>query len=402
MNAEHQDSQDRHVWAVLPKLVALGDRDRTKRVRRSLWTWLIVVVITVTGIGVVVNWTLVERNPQDPVESWLQSMVDGRSRQGLATFSTGLGYDGASALPNRAYRAAGGRIDRWEITDVETNGTTGRVSAKVWWVDGEVPEGHSQGEEHTWNVVKEHRTGPFNDSWELENHESATLSVASPGLANITINGVSQRLSARDRATADGSGGLWTWEAMPGQFVVDLPENGDYVLRTPLDPVTVGLEDASDHRVTVEVEPSPNLWAEVDQAIAQKVDECMSATSVAPSGCPASQRWADGNVPNAQAPESPMATPTSATASPTALQAPTRGSSITAVEWELMSRPALWLIPDEDTGSQLDWKASEHTSAQARLTYVEDGRRVEETISFPVHVNVTSDGASADIEVRLD
>lgn len=395
------DVERRHKWDVLPKLVALGDRDRTQKVRRSLWTWLVVVVIAVSVIGLSVNWMLVERKPQDPVESWLQSMVDGSSRQGLATFSTGFGYSGASALPNRPYRAAEGRIDRWEITDVQTNGDSGAVSAKVWWADGEVPEGHSQGEEHTWSVLKEHRTGPFNDSWVLQDHESATLSVISPGTSAITINGVNQRLSARDRAAADGSGGLWTWEAMPGQFVVDLPQNGDYILKTPLDPVTVQLDDPSSHEVTIELEPSPNLWEEVDQAIAEKIDDCMSQNSVAPSDCPRSQRWADGNVPNAQAPESPMATPTT-TASPTPLEAPALGSSIENVEWELVSRPSLWLVPDEDTGSQLDWKASEHSAAQARLTYLEDGRRVEETINFPVHVNVTSDGSSAEITVNLD
>lgn len=401
MNAEPESAEERQGWAVLPKLVALGDRHRTRKLWRSLFTWLVVVVVLVSLVGMTVNWILVDRKPQDPVESWLQSMVNGSSRQGLATFSTGFGYSGASALPNRVYRAAEGRIDRWEITDVQTSGDSGQVSAKVWWADGEVPEGHTQGEEHSWNVLQERRTGPFNDSWVLQDHESATLNLVSPGISIVTINGVNQRLSARDRAVADGSGGLWTWEAMPGQFVVDLPSDGDYVLKDPIEPVTVGLDDPSPREVRVELEPSPNLWAEVDQAIADKIEGCMSQSSVAPSDCPGSQRWADGNVPNAQAPESPMATPTT-TASATPLEAPELGSSINDVQWELVSRPSLWLIPNEDTGSRLDWKASEHSAAQARLTYLEDGRRVEETINFPVHVNVTSDGSNPEIIISLD
>lgn len=400
------DSEDQDRWSVLPKLVALGDRDRTRKLRRSLWTWLIVVVVVVTGIGTVVNLVMVDREPQDPVADWLQSMVSGQSRQGLASSSIGFGYAGASALPNRTYRAATGRIDRWEIVDVQTSGDTAEVTAQVWWPDGEVPEGSTQGEEHTWSVVKERRTGPFNDHWVMHDHEAAELSVSAPGVNSITINGVNQRLNPRDRTVAQGSGGVWTWEAMPGQFEIGLPDDGDYVLATDLDPLTVALnsreseESSESHAVAIDLEPSPNLWTEVDEAIAERIEDCMSQTSVAPTDCPVSQRWADGNVPRAEA--TATATLTGATATPTALASPSLGATIEDVEWELESRPALWLIPDDDTGSPLDWQASEHTTAQARLTYLEDGRRVEETIEFPVHVSVTSDGTHAEINISLD
>lgn len=396
---EHEDGH--HAWSVLPKLVALGDKERTRKLRRSLWAWLAVVVVVVTVIGVVVNWTLVDRNPEDPVENWLDSMVDGRSRQGLATFSTGFGYSGADALPNRAYRAAQGRIERWEVTDVAVNGNTAEISAKVWWAEGQVPEGSTQGEEHTWKVAKEHRTGPFNDAWVMQDHEAATLSVRAPGVAEIAINGETERLNPRDRAAADGTGGVWDWEAMPGRFTVDLPEDSDYVLSDPVQPVTVDLNDPGPHEVSVAVEPSPNLWEEVDGQIRAEIEECMGSNSVAPEGCPSSKRWAEGNVPDAQAPESPMATP-SGGGKPTPLEAPKRGADIKDVEWELVSRPALWLVPDEDSDSPLDWKASEHRAAEAKLTYYEDGRRVEELIDFPVHVDVTSDGKAAETTVSLD
>ncbi|KAA9394803.1 hypothetical protein FCK90_04515 [Kocuria coralli] len=397
------EAKDKNVWTVLPKLVAMGDRERARKLRRSLWLWLIVVVVVVTAVGTVVNLMTVDRDPQDPVENWLQSMVDGRSRQGLATFSTGgSGYMGSSALPNRAYRAAEGRIDRFEITGVQAAGTTAEITARVWWADGEIPEGGVQGEEHTWTAVKERRTGPFNDHWVLSKHQPDVLSVRAPAVSSIAINGVNQRLKPRDRAVADGNGGVWSWEAMPGRFTVDLPEGSHYVLAQPVEPVVVGLEDPAVHEVAIELEPSPALWEEVDDAIRDEVDDCMSKTSVAPEGCPSSQRWAEGEVPMAEVPSGAMVTPSAATATPTPAGSPTRGASIEDVEWELVSRPSLWLIPDDDTASRLDWKASEHNTAQARLTYLEDGRRIEELIDFPVHVDVTSDGNSADIEVRLD
>lgn len=402
MKSEPQFSEDRHMGVALPRFIAFMDWNRAKKIRRSLWKWLAVVVVVVTVIVMGINWVLVDREPQDPVEDWLQSIADGRSRQGLASLSVGFGATGPPSLPNRAYREALGRIQRWEITSVETHGDTGTVTAKVWWPEGSVPQGHTQGEEHSWAVVKQTKTGPFNDIWALEDHSSAVLSVNTPGLDSITINGVRQRLDPRDRAAADGKGGVWSWEAMPGQFAIGLPQDSDYVLRSQPDPVTVGLEDSSEHRVSLEVEPSPKLWAEVDQAIEKKIVDCMASEVVASEGCPISQRWAEGNVPNAQAPETPMATPTGDAASPTPLPTPTRGASIDSVQWQMVSRPALWLVPDDDTKDPLDWKASEHAFAQARLSYVENGLRVEENISFPVHVNVSSDGSQAQILIALD
>ncbi|MDO4253575.1 MAG: hypothetical protein Q4C81_00265 [Kocuria sp.] len=380
------------------------DRQHARKVRRSLWTWLAVVVVVVTVLGMAVNWILVDREPQDPVEKWLTSITDGRSRQGLAAFSGRFGGSGPFSLPNQVYRAAEGRIERWEITDVDTDGSQGTVKAKVWWSDGAIPEGHSQGEEHSWAVVKEHRTGPFNDSWVLAGHQTATLSVQAPGITHVTINGTTQRLHPDNRVAADGTGGLWMWEAMPGQFTVDLPEDSHYMLSQPIRPVTVGLGDSSDHKVSLDLKPSPALWEEVDQAIEKKISDCMASTSMAAEGCPASQRWAEDNVPHARAPESPMATPSASGSSPTPtpLPAPTRGSSVESITWDLVSRPALQLVRDDDSDSPLDWKAAEHASAKARLNYVENGSRVEEIIEFPVHVAVSSDGSTAQIHVSLD
>ena len=83
------------------------------------------------------------------------------------------------------------------------------------------------------------------------------------------------------------------------------------------------------------------------------------------------------------------------------LKAPKAGAEISEVEWELVSRPPLWLVAEEDSDSQLDWVADETVQAEARLSYLEDGKRVEEIVSFPVHVDVTSDGRDAEIDVAL-
>lgn len=376
---------------------SLSDRLRARRLHRSLLTWLIVVVVVVTAGGTALNWATVDRDPEDPVEGWLDAMVDGRSRQGLALFTAPTGDTGAEAMPNSAYRQAGRRIDSWEIVDVQRDGDTAQVTASVHWPDGELPEGAQQGEEHTWTVHRSPRTGPLNDRWELDRADATTLTVEAPGIRDIALNGERMALDPDERVVAEGAGGEWVWEAMPGRFTVDLPEGDDYVLAEPVEPAVVRLGDPRPQRVAVSIEPSPQLWSQTDGEIVQHIEECMRATSVSPDGCPASRRWAEGGVPRADAgDEAEIETPEDGLGDPEA------GTSISEVEWELVSRPALWLVPDEDTDSPLDWAANEHGTAQARLSYLEGDQRVEELVSFPVHVGVRSDGRDAQIDVALD
>ena len=122
----------------------------------------------------------------------------------------------------------------------------------------------------------------------------------------------------------------------------------------------------------------------------------MGSSSVSPEGCPVSGRWAEGGVPRADAADNAEIEVPEA-----GLKAPESGAEITEVEWELISRPPLWLIPDEGSDSQLDWVADEQADAQARLSYLEDGKRIEEIVTFPVHVDVTSDGRDAQTEMAL-
>lgn len=378
-----------------PKL-SPDERRRRLRLRRSLWTWLIVVVLLISAGGTALNWFIVDRDPEEPVEDWLDAMVDGRSRQALALFGDFRGGTGAESMPNAAYRQAEGRIDAWKIVEVQRDGDRAQVTASVHWPDGQVPEGAEQGEEFTWSVHRLRRTGPLNDSWELDSVDASTLTVAAPGIRDIAINGERIGLDPQDRTVADGAGGQWQWEALPGRFVVDLPQGDHYVLAESIPPVEVLLGDPQPQEVVVELEPSPQLWAEADQEIARSLEDCMGSSSVSPQGCPVSRRWAEGGVPRADASDdAEIETPEAG------LQAPEPGAEITEVEWELVSRPPLWLIPDETTDSALDWVADEQAEAEARLSYREDGRQVEEIVRFPVHVDVTSDGRDARMEIAL-
>lgn len=371
--------------------------EHSRRLRRSLLLWLLVVVVLVSGAGTALNWVFVDRDPEDPVEGWLDAVADGRSRQGLALTADPTGGTGNAAMPNAAYRQAGGRIDGWEIVDVQRDGDTARVTASVRWPEGEVPEGAQQGEEHTWSVHRVSRTGPLNDRWELDRVDATTLTVEAPGIRDITLNGEEMSLDPEDRAVAEGGGGQWVWEAMPGRFAVGLPEDGDYIQSGPIEPAEVSLQDPEPQRVSVGVEPSPRLWAKTDETIAQRIEGCMRASSVSPDDCPVSRRWAEGGVPRAEAgDEAEIESPEDG------LDEPEAGASISEIEWELVSRPSLLLVPDDSTDSPLDWVASDHGTAEARLSYLEGDQQVEEIVRFPVRAEVRSDGSDAEIDVALE
>lgn len=375
------------------RLPSLRDQSRARRLHRSQWFWLVVVVVIVTAGGTLANWLLVDRDPEEPVEGWLQAMVDGRSRQGLALFDA-AGETGAALMPNAAYRGAEQRISEWEIVDVEQDGGTARVTASVRWPEGQVPEGAAQGEEHTWSVHRVTRTGLLNDSWDLDDPDASTLTVEAPGVAAISLNGETLSLDPQDRTAAAGSGGAWSWEAMPGEFAVDLPQGGDYVLAEAVEPALVRLGDPQPQQVRIAVEPSPTLWDEVDRQIEHAIGQCLSSGSVSPEDCPASQRWAEGGVPRVDAEDDAEIEEPSGD-----LPDPEAGTEITDVEWELLRRPALWLVPSEE--GALHWQASDHQEAQARLSYREDGRQVRELVTFPVHAEVASDGEDAEVGIDL-
>lgn len=397
MPADRSDDVSREpTESPAPRPVRIDNRLRTRRLHRSALTWLIVVVVVVTIGGTLINWFTVDRDPQDPVEDWLDSMVDGRSRQALALFTGSPGDTGADAMPNAAYRQATGRISDWQIVGVERDGDTARVTARVWWPEEEVPEGATQGEEHTWDVHRVGRTGPVNDFWDMDEPDAAILTVQAPGLAQISINGHDMSLDPTDRVVAAGDGGAWRWEAMPGRFRVDLPQDSHYRLQQGPASALVRLGDTQDQEVRLEITPSAQLWQQVDERIAQTVESCMSSSSLSPAGCPVSGRWAEGGVPRVGADEeAEIVVPADGLGEPEA------GAEVADVAWELESRPALWLVPDQDTQSALDWTSSDHRQARARLSYTEDGRRVEEIVGFPIRTAVTSDGRTAEIEVDL-
>ena len=352
--------------------------------RRTLLHWLTVVVVLVTVFSSVVNWVFVDREPQDPVATWLGGLENGRSRQLLSRTEAVVADPTLNIFSNRVYRNAAGRIGGYEILGVDRRGSRAEIRARVWW-DG--PDGARDREEvHVYGVHQVRRSGPFNDQWQLDSPDAAPFSIHLPApLDELSVNGETVRPDPDDRVPdPEGPGGTWRFEALPGNYAIGLPGNSYYTADPPLEPHTVAFRDPAPASVALRIEPSPRMWQEVDDRIEEWLESCTDSDELSPEDCPSSRRWA--------APQEPLEPSAAATGTP--------DPEITGVRWRLVSRPALVLVPDP--ADPLRWTADAHRPAEARLSYEEDGETVTERIEFPVRAAVRSTGQSADIEVGLD
>lgn len=357
----------------------------SRDLRRSLLGWLVVVVVLVTVVTTAFNWVFVERDPQDPVDAWLGGIEDGRSRQLLAGAEAVVADPTLSVLPNRVYRAAAGRIDGHEILGVDVQGGHAEIAVRVRW-DGPGPDGARE-EDHVYGVHRVERSGPFNDRWELDSPDTAQLSVHLPAvLDELSVNGQRIRLDADESVPhEDGPGAAWRFQALPGTYVIGLPDDSYYEPARPLAPRTLALRDPEPVSAELPIAPSPRMWRETDRLIEERIEQCMDSDELAPEECPASTRHA----PEPGRPSASAGAPATGSAAP----------RIERVQWRLVSRPALVLVPSP--GEPLHWRALPYRQAEARVSYLEDGRRVAELVQFPVRATVHSTGQSAEISVAL-
>lgn len=371
---------------------AAGDvltAEESRALRRTLLRWLAVVVVIVTVLSSVVNLVFVDRDPEGPVEAWLDGIADGRARQLLARTEPVLTDPTLSIFSNRIYRNAAGRISGHEVLDVRRAGDRAEVRVRVWW-DAADGDGRRREEVHTYSVRRVQRSGPFNDQWALESPDVATLSIRLPAtLDEISVNGESVRPDADERVPdPQGPGGTWRFESLPGDYAIGLPGDSYYQVVDPLAPRTVAFRDPRPVSVALQIEPSPRMWQETDDRIEQWLQGCMESDELDPDGCPSSERWA---VPQGEPPE-----PSAAASRPVARA----DVEIDDVEWQLVSRPALVL--GASPGDPLRWSADPYRPAVARLSYLENGERITERVEFPVRATVRSTGQDAEISVGLE
>lgn len=352
---------------------------------RALRVPLVVVLVLVVGIVTVwtsaANWFLVARDPESPVDTYLSYLEGGSSRQVLAPLLSMEDAGLTQVLTNPAYRAAGNRPQRHEFVGTRVTGDTAVVSVDVELGDGSVVR-----RDYTVHLVT--AWGPFNDAWQLREREHAPVTVRLPAVVDaLAVNGQKVRPQETALATVPGAAPgdparTWRFEGLPGQYDVALPQDS-YLLAGEHAVTEISLADPRPAGAGMTYEASPRMWEEVEREVQNTLSACGSVVRFDAAVCPVPRKAEQASSSGGEA-----STGTGGLA-----------DGVSNVRWHLASRPALLLQPDER--DPLTFHAVPFRQAQARVTWLQNGRQMEDTVSFEIEVTARTTGEHLDTDVRL-
>ena len=328
----------------------------TRSVKRRLWWALAVVVILSILVATIGNYISTVRTPTEAIEKHFNNLRDGRYFRAMDR--SAYGDDSVVFLKNSIYRQSPGRVESYSIEEIQESDNTATAQVKVK-ADGKEQLVHL-------NVVKDHKTGIFNDAWHLAEPGQKLLSVENSfPLDEISINGYPVDLPDTGAFSPEESS-YWKVALLPGKFEFGMPKDSYYSVVGGSYSVGVGFNQDSLKPLQYKLRPSYRMWSETDQEIDKWVQKCMNSRSLSPEGCPASKTPAEKNI--------------------------------TEVEWNLISRPVMYLEQDSQKGDT--WHASKYKPAEFTVTYEKNGKKITEKISTPIDATVVSSGKSASIEVK--
>lgn len=352
-----------------------------RSLRRPLLLVLVLVVVVVVAWTTLINFLTVSRDPQDPVDDYLDHLEGGSARQVLAPLSSVRKDPAIQLLPNAVYRNAADRPAGHEFVGVAVHGTTADVTVDVRMGDGQVHR-------LTYTVHKRPAWGPLNDTWQLPERDNALVRVRLPAvLDSLAVNGQPVRPDDAALRADDTPARTWQFEGLPGVYEIGLPEHSYY--RAGNDASNrIDIRDPQPIAIDLQIAPSPRMWESVDQEIGRVLEHCSSGPLVDAERCPVPGGLGQGG-----------AAPGSGASSSSAARPADGPRVITDAEWELESRPPLVLQPDAQ--DPLLYHAQRYRPAVAKVTYRAGGRTVTERVRFGIEVSVRSSGDHVQTQVQL-
>lgn len=347
-----------------------------RSLRKPLLLILAGVVVVVLLWSTVINYFLVSRDPQSPVDAYLSQLERGSARQVLAPLSIINSDPTVQVLPNSVYRNSHERPVGHEIISVSERGTQADVEVDVRMGDG-------QTHRVTYTVDKLVSTGFLNDTWQLNDVDDVMVGVKLPAAVDaLSVNGQTVRPDAAAlRAADDTAARTWQFEGLPGSYDVAMPEDS-YLLASKHAVGGINISDPQALSLELDFGPSPRMWETVDREIGVVIKNCEGGRRLDLDACPAPSSWVEG------------AASTSETAQPDDLP-----DGVTDVKWELEKRPALVLQPEDN--DPLTFHAQRYRPAVAKVTFREDGRTKTERVEFGLDVTAHSSGNDITTDVQL-
>jgi hypothetical protein len=209
--------------------------------------------------------------PEATVEKYFAELSDGDAEGALKVADVDVPQESRTLLTNDVLGGSKALPDDVTVDDAEISGDTATV-AVTYDVGGS--KGHS--------TLTLHRAGKkalFFDDWALKSPDLLTLTVDTPGLKKVKVNGID----------VDSDGSTLSLPAFPGLYTIDVAEKSDLITADEVE-VRAFLGDDADmegeETPMLAAHPSDAFRSEVDKQVKTLIDSCAKKTVAQPDGCP--------------------------------------------------------------------------------------------------------------------
>ncbi|WP_228278271.1 hypothetical protein [Brevibacterium limosum] len=209
--------------------------------------------------------------PEATVEKYFAELSDGDAEGALKVADVDVPQESRTLLTNDVLGDSKALPDDVTVEDAEMSGDTAKV-AVTYDVGGS--KGNS-----TLTLHKAGKKALFFDDWTLKSPDLLTLTVDTPGLKKVKVNGID----------VDSDGSTLSLPAFPGLYTIDLAEKSDLITADAVE-VRAFLGDDADmegeETPLLAAHPSDAFRSEVDKQVKTLIDSCAKKTVAEPDGCP--------------------------------------------------------------------------------------------------------------------
>ncbi len=216
--------------------------------------------------------------PEATVEKYFSELSDGDAEGALEVADVDVPQESRTLLTNDVLGGSKALPDDVTVEDAEISGDTATVAVTY-------DVGGSKGDS-TLTLHKAGKKALFFDDWALKSPDLLTLTVDTPGLKKVKVNGIA----------VDSDGSTLSLPAFPGLYTIDLAEKSDLITADAVEVRAFLGDDANmegEDTPLLTAHPSDAFRSEVDKQVKTLIDSCAKKTVAQPDGCPFGSSLAD-------------------------------------------------------------------------------------------------------------
>ncbi|MGO2812636.1 MAG: hypothetical protein ACTIBG_14310 [Brevibacterium aurantiacum] len=210
-------------------------------------------------------------SPEAAVEKYFSELSDGDAEGALKMADVDVPTEQRQLLTNDVLGAAKALPKDVTVEDADVNGNSATVTATY-------DVGGSKGTT-SFSLHKAGKKALFFDDWRLQAPELFYLSVETPGLSKVKINGI-------DIETSESGLAL---PAFPGMYTIGLSEETDLVSADEIEARAFFAEEGDMEGyepALLAAQPTDAFRTEVNKQVKTLIDSCAKKTVAQPDGCP--------------------------------------------------------------------------------------------------------------------